>query len=244
MSKENIILPKKDVFPKRESEFKPWSVKFMNMTALKGVEWHIDGFSLTHPDLGGISIDSNCMFAELQGLHGTYLQKYDIAMSEPTRTKDTTRAKNEAKAAFESLLRKFIRAYIADNPHISNAEREQLEISVHKEGHTTIAPANYTAELDIRNRPSCRIAVHYHILGVTGHAIPYGMKGLLIAYSVLDHQPINQSELAITDIATSSPHVLSFPLEDRAKIVYISACWVNLKGEKGPWSEIKSAVIA
>jgi hypothetical protein len=44
-------------------------------------------------------------------------------------------------------------------------------------------------------------------------------------------------------LATRTPHILEFTEEERGKTVYVAICWQNEKGEKGPWSEIESAIV-
>jgi hypothetical protein len=34
-----------------------------------------------------------------------------------------------------------------------------------------------------------------------------------------------------------------FIQEERGKTVYVAMCWQNEKGQKGPWSEIESAIV-
>ncbi|MDR0695132.1 MAG: hypothetical protein LBF81_07535, partial [Prevotellaceae bacterium] len=64
-----------------------------------------------------------------------------------------------------------------------------------------------------------------------------------IIYDVLDAPPAGVSALARNVLATRTPYILEFTDEERGKTVYVAICWQNEKGEKGPWSEIESAII-
>jgi hypothetical protein len=80
-------------------------------------------------------------------------------------------------------------------------------------------------------------------MGHKSKAKPYGVNGAVIAYAVLDAPPADVSALTRSVPATRTPHVLEFTEEERGKTVYVAICWQNEKGEKGPWSEIESAIV-
>ncbi|MDR0751261.1 MAG: hypothetical protein LBF12_01545, partial [Christensenellaceae bacterium] len=67
--------------------------------------------------------------------------------------------------------------------------------------------------------------------------------GAVIAYAVLDAPPADVSALIRSVLATRTPHILEFTEEERGKTVYVAICWQNEKGERGPWSEIESAIV-
>jgi hypothetical protein len=51
-------------------------------------------------------------------------------------------------------------------------------------------------------------------------------------------------EMHLVELAIRSPHTLEYASADRGKTVWYATRWVNTRGEKGPWSEIISAIIA
>jgi hypothetical protein len=80
-------------------------------------------------------------------------------------------------------------------------------------------------------------------MGSKSNAKPYGVNGAVIVYAVLDAPPADVSALTRSVLATRTPHILEFTEEERGKTVYVAICWQNEKGEKGPWSEIESAIV-
>jgi hypothetical protein len=80
-------------------------------------------------------------------------------------------------------------------------------------------------------------------MGSTSKAKPYGTNGAVIAYAVLNAPPTNPDALTHTVLATRTPHILEFTEEERGKTVYVTICWQNEKGQRGPWSEIESAIV-
>jgi hypothetical protein len=49
--------------------------------------------------------------------------------------------------------------------------------------------------------------------------------------------------MQFVEIATRSPHTVGYTSADRAKMVWYASRWINTRGEKGPWSEIVSAIV-
>jgi hypothetical protein len=60
---------------------------------------------------------------------------------------------------------------------------------------------------------------------------------------VLDTPPASYADLAHSVFDTRSPYTFQFDLSDAGKRLYCCLRWENNVGEKGPWSEIQSAII-
>ena len=52
------------------------------------------------------------------------------------------------------------------------------------------------------------------------------------------------NEMRLVEQAPRSPHTLDYDFSERYHAAWYALRWVNTRGEKGPWSEIISAVIA
>jgi hypothetical protein len=46
-----------------------------------------------------------------------------------------------------------------------------------------------------------------------------------------------------SEFDTHSPYIFQFDLPDAGKRLYVCARWENTRGQKGPWSVIKNAII-
>jgi hypothetical protein len=88
-----------------------------------------------------------------------------------------------------------------------------------------------------------RIDVHFQDQGSPFRARPYGINGAVISFDVLDEQPADPEHFSRTTLATRTPYILKFAEEERGRTLYAALQWQNEKGERGPWSEIQSAVI-
>jgi hypothetical protein len=107
----------------------------------------------------------------------------------------------------------------------------------------TIPVPKSLPELDIDVVDFRRLKVIFHDMGSDSKAKPYGVNGAVIVYAVLNAPPADVNALAHSVLATRTPHILEFTEEERGKTVYIAICWQNEKGERGPWSEIGSAIV-
>jgi hypothetical protein len=114
---------------------------------------------------------------------------------------------------------------------------------VYDKTHTPIPASKSRPELSIVVVDVRRLGVNFHDLLGGSKARPYGMIGASIQHATLPEPPLDPNELTQTTLATRTPHIFEFTEEERGKKVYFAACWQNERGERGPWSEIVSAII-
>jgi len=55
--------------------------------------------------------------------------------------------------------------------------------------------------------------------------------------------PKEANELIYLATNTSSPYMVLFEGKDAGKVVYYWLRWVNTRGERGPWSNMLSAMV-
>jgi hypothetical protein len=87
------------------------------------------------------------------------------------------------------------------------------------------------------------VGVHYRDKNKLGIGKPKGVHGVEIRHEILDEPPKDWDQLRNSSFDTRTPAQLVFKGEDRGKTVYFALRWENNVGEKGPWSEIYSAII-
>jgi hypothetical protein len=74
-------------------------------------------------------------------------------------------------------------------------------------------------------------------------AKPAGQHGAEIRWAISDTPVVDVAALARSSFDTRTPFTLEFQGHERGQTVYFCLCWENTRGEKGPWSEIQSAII-
>jgi hypothetical protein len=68
--------------------------------------------------------------------------------------------------------------------------------------------------------------------------------GIETRWAILETPPQSIDDLIHSSFTTDQSMSFQFEDGDSGKTVYFCCCWVNIEGARGPWSEIKSAVIS
>jgi hypothetical protein len=87
------------------------------------------------------------------------------------------------------------------------------------------------------------LIIYFRDMLIEGRAKPPGVHGAEIKWGFSDTPIVNPDELPHSAFDTHSPFRLEFRGEDRGKTVWFCLRWENTRGEKGPWSEIVSAIV-
>jgi hypothetical protein len=215
----------KDYIPHKDSELVPWSANFTAGVAVNASTW-------------GISPDE---VANLQTADAAFATLHAQADS-PAKTSIIVAEKNAARKTLVAEIRALV-DFRLKNPIITDAQRIALGLHVRDTTPTTIKAPTSRPELDIDVFDVRRLKAAFHDMGSDNKAKPYGTNGAIIAYAVLDAPPADVNALTRSVLAIRTPHILEFTEEERGKTVYVVICWQNEKGERGPWSEIESAIV-
>lgn len=214
-----------DYLPRRDSELVAWSANFVNIVIANAVEWGITPDEILRLET------ANTSFATLHALADS-----------PAKTTVIVTQKNTARKSLTTEIRSLV-GFRLKNPAITDAQRVSLGLHVRDHTPTAIPAPTSRPELDIDVLDVRRLKVVFHDINSQSKAKPYGVNGAVITYAVLETPPANVEALTHSVLATRTPHTLTFAEQERGKTVYVAICWQNLKGEKGPWSEIESAII-
>jgi hypothetical protein len=74
-------------------------------------------------------------------------------------------------------------------------------------------------------------------------AKPKGVSGFELAWGIFETIPTDWEQLNHSEFSTRAMLKLAFSGNERGKIVAYATRWENTKGQKGPWSDIESAII-
>jgi hypothetical protein len=214
-----------DYIPKKDSELVPWGANFTSKVAASASRWGIPSNEVV----------------DLQNAYDAFVTLQKKADS-PDKTTVIVAEKNAARKKLVDLIRA-LAGFRLKNPIITDAERVGMGLHVHDVTPTTIDVPKTRPELDLDVLDFRRLYAAFHEQGSKSKAKPYGVNGAVIVYAVLDAPPADHGALTRNVLATRTPHVLEFTEEERGKTVYVAICWQNEKGQKGPWSEIESAIV-
>jgi hypothetical protein len=168
--------------------------------------------------------------------------KYKISIIPDSRTKSAIQAKNDAKRVFIDIARQFLKEYITYNSNVTNKDRDDLNVTIHKEYRSKSNAPTDPITIDLETKSVHRVRVGYHHVNSRSTSKPQFVTGVFIVYAISNSMP-TVAELSNSVLATRSPQILQFNEEDAGKTVYVAGCWQNRKGQRGPWSSIEKVII-
>jgi hypothetical protein len=153
-------------------------------------------------------------------------------------------AKNDSRKTLEKSLRQAVKEYLANNHLVTDEDRDNLGLPIHKTTRTPAPVATTYPDFDVDSSVIRRLTVHFYDQGSKkSKAKPAGQHGAEIKWAILDAPPASLNDLIHSAFDTHTPFTLEFDENQRGQTVYFCLCWENTRGEKGPWSEIVSAII-
>jgi hypothetical protein len=218
-----------DFIPRNDNTFMVWLKTLVAYMLTKFTEWNIPQAEVT----------------ELNALTQAFGNALEVSDNPATRTKVSIQVKNDARKAVESKTRILLKAYVTYNPAVSDADRDSMGLPVHKTTRTPSHVEETAPDSDTNTSVAGRVTINFFAKG-SNHkkGKPAGQHGAEIAWLVSDTPPSKWSDLTHSAIDTNSPFTLEFENDQRGKTVYFALRWENTRGEKGPGSELKSAIRA
>jgi hypothetical protein len=168
---------------------------------------------------------------------------YAAYLNPATRTRAVIQEKRDARKDYEGTLRPFIQGQIMHNPLVSDASRRDMGLPVYDRTPTQVTPPETRPKMNI-----LLTQIMKHILHVRdSESKRSGKPARVIGFEIWrrvggDTEPAYE-EMQFVGLVTRSPHTLEYTSADRGKMVWYATRWVNTRGEKGPWSEIVSAIV-
>jgi hypothetical protein len=215
-----------DFIPHQDGAFLEWAKTLLAYAAPKSAAFNIPAGTLT----------------PIQAQMTAFETAFNAAQN-PNRGKVDVLTKNEAKEALTASLRTFIKGFLAYNPAVSDADKENMGLPLH-DGTRTPAPVPATIpELELDSSIIRQISVHFRDAGSDKRGKPAHIHGVELRWALLDNPPQSVEDLTKSAFDTASPYTFTFDEPERGKALYICPRWENNKGDKGPWGEIMKAII-
>jgi hypothetical protein len=205
------------------------------------LEWAKTLTAFAAPKVTAFNIPAGAL-APIQGQLTAYEAAYEAAQN-PNRGKVDVLTKNEARDALKVSLRGFVKAYLAYNPAVSDADKENMGLPLHDHTRTPSPAPTTIPELELDSSVIRQISVHYRDTGSDKRGKPAHVHGVELRWAVLDNPPQSVEDLHKSAFDTASPYTFTFDEAERGKALYICPCWENSRGEKGPFGEIYKAIV-
>jgi hypothetical protein len=216
-----------DFIPSKDADFVPWAGNFCTCLSANRERFNVPVEAV------------NILLAQ----KNVWDVKYAAAEAPATQTKASVREKNNAREALEKTVRHFVKEYLAYNHSVSDADRDNLGLPVHKTTRTPIATPASVPEFMPDSSIIRRLTIHFRDGNSTSGAKPAGVHGAEIRWGILDAAPASINDLTRSGFDTHTPFSLDFDESERGKCAYFCLRWENTRGEKGPWSEIMMAIV-
>jgi len=181
--------------------------------------------------------------AAMDGGLAAWTPAYAATLNSATVTSTAVAVKNEARAAFEAVLRPIIRQLKA-NPAVTDDMLIAMGLRPRSHTHTRAAVPTTAPQLTLRN------GLHLeHILVIQDSTSPHskikpdGVKGWRLYCKVGGTVPADTGEMTLLDLPSKSTYSARFTGAQAGQVAYYRACWVNTHNENGPWSDLVSGTI-
>lgn len=221
MSQTNFV-------PRSDAEFNLWQIALIAQVQANATAWGI-----TPADITALVV--------LQALWNVAFGK---SANRQNRSAADVQAKDDARNAYETALRKFVAQWLSNNAKVPNSERQRMGLTV-KTGIRTAKPVPETcpvAVIDYSARLRHTIAFADETSPNT-KAKPDGVHGCEVWVKLGGEVPKSADDCTYLATDTASPYVATFDGEDVGKTAWYMLRWVNTRGERGPWSPTFSALV-
>jgi hypothetical protein len=217
-----------DYIPRSNNKFYEWVTNFMR---------HLEG----KEELLHIPAE---WYQRLKAETAAFVAAFKVAGVPDTRTVVTVQGKNAARKTLEKDVRQTVAEYMTHSRLLTDSDRDLLGLPVHKTTRTPAPVAADAPDSDTDTSVIGRVGISFYERG-HGHkkAKPFGQHCAEIAWVLSDTPVTRWDGLIHSNVDTNSPLTLSFENDQRGKTVYFALRWENTRGEKGPWSNIKNAII-
>jgi hypothetical protein len=202
---------------------------------------------LTQPVLDRIGITGTSYTwynGELIPKHSIFCTAFEAWRNKAERNATKIAALMSAEKDFKAVYRQLYIGYLKGNPLVTDEDLVSMGLPKHSTGGKTppTPPTTVVEATSDTSKPGI-VGINFRDKNEKGMAKPKLVRGAEIAWAVLETPPVDWSELVHSAFDTHTPAQLVFTGDQRGKTVYYALRWENNIGEKGPWSEIYSAII-
>ena len=205
------------------------------------LEWTKTLVSYVSPKLASFNIPEGSV-SPIQAQLAAYEAAFATAQ-DPNRGKVDIYNKNDTRDTLKSSIRVFVRAYLAHNPAVSDADKERMGLPLYDKSRSSVPAPATIPELELDSSIIRHISVHFRDAGSEKRGKPAHVHGIELRWAVRDNPPSSVEDLAKSAYDTASPYTFKFDEPERGKTLYICPRWENNKGDAGPWGEIVKAII-
>jgi hypothetical protein len=157
----------------------------------------------------------------------------------PEETAERNRVYKSTRKILENFIAQFLRF-----PPVTDEDRDKMGIPNRRPRRKEIPVPETAPRLIPDTRTRRRIKVSYVDEHSNRRGKPEDVHGIEICWAILDHHPVDLSELIHSSFDTSPPLILDFEEHQRGQHVYMVGRWeIEREGLKGPPGAVEDVVI-
>jgi len=173
-------------------------------------------------------------------LAADFSAKRAVAIAPNSRTRSSVAAKNDSRALLKKSARQLARIVNA-HPGVSDAQRVNLGLGLRKQAVMAINAPHTKPMLIVDHLGKVRI-VDETLPARRGK--PAGVLGAIVLAKLGGAKPVEPSDASFAGLATRPVHAIDLPQNSAGQKLWVMACWVNARGEEGPFSQVAGAMMA
>ncbi len=220
-----------DVLPSQDAKFDNFQSNLIDVVSTNATAWGI-----TAPEV-----------AALTGAQTPWTSTWAVAKVKTNRTTAQIKAKDDARKAFALVLRPFIQTRIQLNPLLTDADKLTCGIKPRDTVRTRIPAPTATPQLTFVNGPGNGMSLYFNPPkgedGSSTRGKPKGVAAVKLAIQMGGDPPKSPEDCKNSVTLTRSPKRFSSEPGKAGQPVYAFGCWVNAKGEEGPWSSLVQGIM-
>jgi hypothetical protein len=149
-----------------------------------------------------------------------------------------------AEEDFKIVYRKLYTGFLKNSPLVTNDDLQQMGLPLRHSSYRLSTAASNAPDVHVDTSLPAYVSFYfYNKKSNHRRAKPKGQHGVEMAWIISDTRPSKMEDFVNMNFNTHSPFTLSFDYDQRGKTLYYVFRWVNMRGEKGPWSVIASVII-
>jgi len=217
--------------PVKDSDFDIWQKNIVAQVTANQVAWGIPA----------------AIVASINAPKTLWETKYAPTTNPQTCTSAQTQAKNDARKAYESFLRKLVDGALLYNPMVSDEQRREMRLHVHdKKPSPAPVPTSWPLMVLLSgkgNQVNIVFKQEPDESGTSRRAKPEHVARFEVCYKIGDPAPVDATDCPNKESATRSPLILTFKGADLGKKLYVYGRWINTRNQPGPWTALPMAII-
>jgi hypothetical protein len=151
--------------------------------------------------------------------------------------------RTESATVLKKSIRAFVNEHLRYNSAVTDEDRVGFGLHIPDLNPTPRLKPTVQIEASIDTSVIRQITLNYRSKDSKSSAKPDGIHGAEIRWNILETPPTSDEDLIHSEFSTRTPHTFTFDANRRGKIIYFLLRWENSRGEKGPLSELYSAII-